>query len=140
MNPGLSYRETSVAGASPVRLVILLYEQAIEDLRRATTAQEAGQIEERTRQINHAILVLGHLQATLDKEQGGRIAVNLERFYNGVRNSLIQAQVQQSANAIREQISFLMQIHEAWCGVEKALSPPAAQNASSQTRTSEWNA
>ena len=34
MNPGLSYRETAVAGASPLRLVILMYEQAIQDLRR----------------------------------------------------------------------------------------------------------
>ena len=74
MNPQLSYRETAVRGASPIRLIILLYEQVIEDLRRALAALEQGDIEKRTREINHAILVIGHLQATLDKEQGGQVA------------------------------------------------------------------
>ena len=34
MDARSSYREVAVRGASPVRLVICLYEQAIEDLRR----------------------------------------------------------------------------------------------------------
>ena len=45
MNPSLSYREAAVAGASPLRLVILLYEQGLEDLRRALAAQNRGDIE-----------------------------------------------------------------------------------------------
>ena len=81
MNPSLSYRKSAAAGASPLRLVILLYEQALEDLRRAQEALSRGDIEGRTREINHAILILGHLQGTIDHEQGGTVAANLERFY-----------------------------------------------------------
>ena len=62
MSASLSYREAAVRGASPVRLVILLYEQVIEDLRRALSAQRNGDIEGRTRAINHAILVISHLR------------------------------------------------------------------------------
>lgn len=123
MNPGLSYRETAVAGASPVRLVILLYEQVVEDLRRALDAQRHNDVEGRTREINHAILVLGHLQATLDKDQGGRVSSNLERFYEQVRVGLVEAQFQQSELALEQQISCVMRVHDAWCEVERSVNP-----------------
>ncbi len=130
MNARLSYREAAVEGASPVRLVILLYEQAFEDMRRALAANRRGDIEERTRFINHAILVIGYLQASLDKEQGGRVAVNLERLYTTVRLGLVDAQFRQSAAALEEQIAMLMQVHEAgarWSGLTPGPVRPLRQ-------------
>jgi flagellar protein FliS len=121
MNPRLIYREAAVVGANPVRLVILLYEQAIEDLRRAMSAQTKGDIEGRTREINHAIQVVGHLQATLDKERGGKVAEILERFYEQVRCGMMQAQCKQSVSALELQIAHLLQVHDAWCEVERAM-------------------
>ena len=141
MNPGLTYREAAVAGSSPVRLVVLLYEQAMEDLRRALDALHNGDIEGRTRAINHALIVIGHLQGTLDKEQGGQVAANLELFYQQVRAGLMEAQCTQSAAVLERQISHLREVHEAWCEVEKSLAPqpePAPQE-KDQSR-SEWNA
>jgi flagellar protein FliS len=141
MNAGLYYREAAVAGASPVRLVILLYEQAVEDLRRALSAQNKGEIEARTAAINHAILVLGHLQASLDKDRGGSVAANLDRFYTQVREGLVEAQVHQSASAIERQISFLMNVHEAWCGVEKAVATPPPEAVPTKSHPSnDWSA
>jgi flagellar protein FliS len=122
MNPGLCYREAAVAGANPVRLVILLYEQAMSDLRYAMAAQAKGDIEGRTREINHAIEVIGHLQATLDREQGGNVAVILGRFYDQVRCGLIEAQCKQSVTLLEQQIAHLLQVHEAWCAVERAIT------------------
>lgn len=126
MNPTLSYREAAAAGANPVRLVILLYEQAMEDLRRAVSAQRDGDIEGRSREINHAIQVVGHLQATLDKEQGGKVAEILDRFYEQVRCGLVEAQCKQSAMLIEQQIAHLLEVHEAWCNVERAMLSSAA--------------
>ncbi len=141
MNPRLHYREAAVAGASPVRLVILLYEQAVEDLRHALSAQNKGDIEGRTAAINHAILVLGHLQASLDKDQGGSVAANLDRFYTQVREGLVEAQARQSASAIERQISFLMSVHEAWCGVEKAVVTPPPPTGNTDNHPSiDWSA
>src|SRR5271163_353206 len=94
------YREVAVRGASPVRLVICLYEQAIEDLRRAVIALEKGAIEIRTREINHALMVIAQLQGSLDMERGGEVAKNLHHFYNTVRSGLIEAQVKQSARIL----------------------------------------
>src|SRR5438445_7808261 len=100
MNARLSYRAAAVDGASPLRLVVLLYEQAFEDLRRALDAHEREDIEGRTGHINHAILVIGHLQASLNMEQGGTVAAQLNNFYNQMRSGLVQAQITQSTAAL----------------------------------------
>jgi len=120
MNVRISYREAAIQGASPVRLVICLYEQAIEDLRRALAALEKKDIPARTSAINHAHTVIGQLQGTLDSERGGEVARNLQRFYNIIRSGLIDAHCKQSAASLQQQIALLMQVHEAWLEVERA--------------------
>jgi flagellar secretion chaperone FliS len=122
MDARLSYREAAARGATPIKLVVLLYEQALDDLRYAIAALERGEIEARTRKINHAIVVIGQLQASLDLEQGGQVARNLERFYEVVRKGLVAAQFQQSARALQEQVSHLLLVHEAWLEVERAIA------------------
>jgi flagellar protein FliS len=144
------YRETAVRGASPVRLVICLYEQAIEDLRRAVAALERGDVEGRTRGINHALTVISHLQSSLDMQQGGEVAANLNGFYGLIRAGLVQAHVKESARILEEQISLLGTIHEAWLEVERITAIPAPQfRASGQTASvfsepqipiADWNA
>src|SRR5271170_404997 len=107
MDARSSYRETAVRGASPVRLVICLYEQTISDLRRAAVALEKGDIEARTRNINHAVLVIGQLQGTLDMERGGAVARNLLKFYSLLRAGLVEAQGKQSKQILEQQIAVL---------------------------------
>jgi len=134
MDARSSYREAVTRGARPVQLVIALYEQSIADLRGAIVALEKNDIEERTRAINHAIMVIGHLESSLDKKQGGAVAVQLERFYNQVRTSLIEAHFQQSVAALERQISHLMLVREAWDEVERiSRSGSAGFGESSQT-------
>jgi flagellar secretion chaperone FliS len=150
MQAKTSYREAAVRGASPVQLVICLYEQAIEDLRRAIIAQEKGAIEVRTSQINHALMVLGQLQGTLDKQRGGEVALHLERFYSVVRAGLIDAQLKQSTRILEQQILQLAIVHEAWLEVERAMvasTPQSAESAPRQPETpslgtpsANWNA
>ncbi len=124
MDARSSYRESAVRGANPVQLVISLYEQAIEDLRRAIVALRKSDIEARTRAINHALVVIGHLQGSLDLERGGAVAQNLTMFYNLMRGSLVQAQLEQSAIILEEQIGHLVCLHEAWQEVERRTSAP----------------
>jgi flagellar protein FliS len=150
MDAGSSYREVAVRGATPVQLVICLYEQAIEDLRRAVIALEKGDIEARTRGINHALMVIAQLQGSLDMERGGDVARNLARFYSLVRAGLSEAQVKQSARILEQQISQLAIVHEAWLEVERATAAPMPQSAgpaqagpsipSRETPLADWNA
>jgi flagellar secretion chaperone FliS len=120
------YRETAVRAAGPVRLVVLLYQQALEDLHRAHAALTRADIEGRTREINHALKVIGQLQGSLDLERGGVVARNLTRFYDMVRLRLVEAQITQSAEILEEQISVLALLLETWLEVERSTMPASA--------------
>lgn len=132
-----SYREAAVRGASRVGLVVLLYEQMIEDLRRAVKALEQNQIELRTRHINHAILVIGHLQSTLDFERGGSVARKLDRFYYALRGKLVQAQVSASRQLLQLQINELLSLRDAWIEVDRVETAPEAATAADPAGSTE---
>jgi flagellar protein FliS len=148
MDAKASYREAAVRGASPVRLVICLYEQAIEDLRLAVIALEKGDIEARTRGINHALMVIAQLQGSLDMERGGEVARNLARFYGVVRAGLVEAQMKQSVRILEQQISQLAVVYEAWLEVERVTAAPKPlpatlrepEASSPVTSNADWNA
>lgn len=121
MNIQQSYRQALVQGASPVALVIRLYEQIIEDLRQISIAIERNEIERRTRRINHVILVIAHLQSSLDFSRGGKLAHDLNRFYNLLRQRLVQVQFHPSQRAVAQLTTDLMAVREAWTVVERTV-------------------
>jgi flagellar biosynthetic protein FliS len=125
-NPRTSYRENDVRGSSPLRLVVLLYEQIIRDLGQAAQAIEQNDIRLRTNRINHAILVIAHLQSPLDFVKGGKVAKNLEHFYNALRQNLVQVQFYPSRSGIGQQITDLLTVRDAWIEVERAERSTAA--------------
>ena len=120
-----AYRQNAARGASPVGQVALLYEQIVADLRRASQAIEAQDIEDRTNAINHAILIVGHLQSKLNFEAGGEVARHLEQFYELARQRLIEAQCQASPEILQEQIGFFLDLRDAWKEAERASAVPA---------------
>jgi flagellar protein FliS len=131
MDARSSYREAAVRGASPIRLVICLYEQAIEDLRRAVAALKKDDIETRTRHINHAFMVIAQLQGSLDIERGGEVARNLARFYSVIRYGLTEAHCKQSLPLLQQQISLLTDVHAAWLQAERETEMSAAASSES---------
>jgi flagellar secretion chaperone FliS len=125
-NARTAYRENDVRGATPVRLVVLLYEQMIQDLTQAAQAIEQNDIKRRTERINHAILVIGHLQSPLNFDQGGKVAKDLEHFYNVLRQNLVQVQFFPSKAGIQQLMTDVLAVREAWIEVERAESPSVA--------------
>lgn len=133
-NPRTAYRENNVRGASAVRLVILLYEQMFQDLTQAAQAIEHNDVELRTKLINHAILVIGYLQSPLDFENGGKVAQDLDHFYNVLRQNLVQVQFYPSKAGMGKLITDVLAVRGAWLEVEraeKALFTPTADTFSS---------
>ena len=148
-NARTAYRENDVRGASPLRLVVLLYDQMIHDLTQAAEAVEQNDIPLRTNCINHAILVIGHLQSPLDFANGGKVARDLERFYNVLRQNLVQVQFHPSKLGIGRLITDLLAVREAWIEVERAEKssvttaaqtvPAVATRPESEPARVDWN-
>jgi len=120
MKPSIAYREDAARGSHPVRLVVLLYEQMIEDLRQATNAIRQNNVELRTHRINHAISVIGYLQSCLNRDAGGQVALHLERFYDQLRGNLVKAHFSVSPAILSQQITDLLSLRETWSEVERA--------------------
>jgi len=129
MNVKQSYREASVQGATPVELVVRLYEQMLEDLRQVAHAIEKNDIHRRTEKIKHVILVVGHLQSTLDFERGGKVAQDLDNFYNLFRQRLVQVQFRPMTRGVAQLITDLTVLREAWAKVDRAERPSGATHA-----------
>jgi flagellar protein FliS len=143
------YQDTAVRGATPIELVVVLYDRAIDDMRAAWAAMQNGDVEIRTAQIQHALIVLQQLQGTLDFERGGSAAKQLEQFYNVTRAKLLEAQMRGSAELMQQQIRFMSEVRDCWLQARRMLQPrqgPAATPAAASTDAgdggagSEWNA
>lgn len=118
-----NYQETALRGATPIELVVVLYDLAIEDMRRALLAMQQNDIETRSRQIGHALFVLQQLQGTLDFERGGSAARQFEQFYNLVRAKLLEAQIRNSPDLVREQMRFFSEVRDCWVEAKRILQP-----------------
>ncbi len=119
-NARTSYRENEVRGASPVRLVVLLYEQLVQDLLQAMRALEQNDISLRTQHINHAIVVIGHLQSALDFEKAEKPAKALDSYYSTLRQNLVAVQFFPSKEGLQRQLTDLLSLREAWLEVDQA--------------------
>ena len=120
-----AYRQSTGQSASPLHLVVLLYEQLVEDVRRALGTMCQGDAAGVASNIGHALEVVGQLQGRLDMNHGGEVAENLERFYNLLRYNLLQAQMRSSTNILQRQLENLLTLREAWLEVERAEAAAA---------------
>lgn len=120
-DPSLSYRHASALGATPIGQVVLLYDTILRDLFRALAAMQAGEVETRVLELNHALTVIAHLQSVLDFERGGEAATQLDRFYKVTRGLIMKANFQPSPAALEELINLYGGLREAWTQAERNL-------------------
>lgn len=144
MNASRNYQRSAIQGATPIELVVLLYDSAIQDLGRALAAMRSGDIERRASEVSHALLVLQQLQGTLDFERGGPAARQFEQFYNLLRAKVLEAQMRGSPDLMQQQLRYLSEVRECWIqarGLLQAQSPPTiAGNGATPTVKGGWQA
>jgi flagellar protein FliS len=114
----LKYLRAAAQSATPVGLVIMLYDLLIADLERAIAAIAERDIEKRSAEINHAFLVLQQLEGSLDMKKGGQTATHLSRFYSVLRCNILEAQIKVSPDILRKQIALILNVREAWQQVD----------------------
>jgi flagellar protein FliS len=125
-NPRLAYRQAQVQTATPIGLVVILYDLAIEDLHTAIDALAAGDIEKRSNAIRHCFSVLEQLQGRLDFEKGGDIAQQLNRFYAMMWGRLLEAHIKCSTETLQELLGFMIEMRESWKRVQADVEGPDA--------------
>lgn len=114
----LAYRKTATEGANGFGLLIALYDTLAGDLRRAADAERSNNIEERCKQVNHALLVTAHLEDWVHRGGGGELAEQLLVFYSSLRRLMIEAQAKRSAVMLEQQMTLVLSIRRTWHELE----------------------
>ena len=120
-NAALAYREAASLGASPLAIVVLLYDRLVQDIHEAIAAMKTGQLEARSAAVNHAMLILQQLQGRLDFAAGTTAARQLDAFYSHVRGKLLEAQIRQSPEMMLAQVQAVAQVREGWAAIERSI-------------------
>ncbi|HEX7387910.1 MAG TPA: flagellar export chaperone FliS [Castellaniella sp.] len=107
--------ETEVMGASPERLISLLFRGAQTALAQARHHLHNGNIAERGKALSKAIdIVDSGLKASVDSARGGEVARHLIAAYDLVIRDLMQANLHQDESKLDEAKILLDNLAEAW--------------------------
>lgn len=126
MNNALAaYQRNAVLSATPVQLLIMLYDRLLLDLDRAKAAQQVEDWAEAGNQLTHAQAIIAELQNTLDVGawDGGK---SLYAVYEYTSRALVNANINRNIKLTEEAISMLEPLREAWRDAADTL--PAAHN------------
>jgi flagellar protein FliS len=121
-----AYNRDAVLSASPARLLTMLYDRLLLDLRRAEAAQGAESWDVASQNLLHAQDIVTELASSLKPElwEGGS---NLLAIYQYVGRSLVSANIRRDAERTRECIALLEPLRAAWH--EAAAEAPAPTTA-----------
>jgi len=122
------YKQTAVKTANRGQIVIMLYEGAIQNLKKATIAVEKKDIRTKGMAIGKAHDIINELLNTLDFEVGGQIAKDLERLYNFMTEQLVKANLDSSKEPLQTVQKLLETLLEGWKGaVDNAPKTPTTK-------------
>jgi flagellar protein FliS len=120
------YKEVAVKTASPLQLIVMLYDAAICSAQEARQHIDRKDIAGRSRSINKCITIITELQSCLNLKAGGEIASSLDRLYDYMKRRIFKASVDQSSEPLLEVESLLDNLRSAWMElVNQSPSTPA---------------
>lgn len=112
------YQTNNITTATPEKLMIMLFDGALQFLQKAKTAILEKQLKERSTNLESARKIIRELMRTIDLENGNDVSKQLFRLYNRMAMKLIKANVSRNTELIDEVIEDLTNIR--W-GFQKAI-------------------
>ncbi|MFW6251862.1 MAG: flagellar export chaperone FliS [Halanaerobium sp.] len=108
------YKQMQIKTASPGKLLLMLYQGAVKFMKLAKKNIREGKIEESHNNIIKAQNIILELQSTLNKEQGGEIALQLERLYDFIYRELIKANLNKNTRHLDNVIPLVEELFAAY--------------------------
>ncbi len=124
-NPISTYQrvgvETGIEAANPHRLILMLFEGAMEALAKAKLHIRHHEIAKKGEMLSKAIMIIDHgLKASLDMHAGGELAQHLLALYDYMTNRLLIANLKNDMEIIDEVGRLLGELCGAWKTIENS--------------------
>jgi flagellar protein FliS len=127
------YKRKQIESAPPGRLIVMLYDKAIEHLDNAEEVMNlkgADNIEKFHNSLITTQNIITELTVALDMKKGGEIAENLFKLYDFMNYRLVDANIKKDRKAIPEVRKILANLRGAW---EEIQDTPLPSDESART-------
>ncbi|KRM05989.1 MAG: flagellar export chaperone FliS [Liquorilactobacillus ghanensis] len=114
-----SYLKNQVMGASPIRLVIMLYEGAIRSMKIAKAAIEKQDVVQAHTQLVKAQKIIAELKNSVNPEVDVTISQNLVNLYDFCNEQLFQANLQKDSSLVDSAINTMTELLDSWKQLEQ---------------------
>ena len=110
--------ETGIAGATPHKLVTMLFDGFMETLAQAKGAMRTGRIEAKCLAISKAVRIIDEgLRGSLDLKGGGKLAQDLYDLYGYLVMRLTLCNVRNDEAGLDECQRLMQPLREAWISI-----------------------
>jgi flagellar secretion chaperone FliS len=110
--------ETMVLSSDPHRLVLVLFDGALNAIDVGRAHMASGRTVEKTHSLSKAIEIVDEgLRVSVDRKAGGELAERLVQLYQFITMRLLQANLRNDANALEEARRILAGLRGAWAQI-----------------------
>jgi flagellar protein FliS len=117
-----SYKETKVKTAGQGQLIVMLYDEAIKQLTKATELlhlnnkekKDPGRIEQISKAVMKTEEIITELTVSLDFDQGGEISKNLFALYTWFNRELVESNINHDINRLLTVKNMLSDLRNTW--------------------------
>ena len=106
--------ESELDYASPHRIIQMLMDGALSKIAIAKGCVVRGDMAGKIRHVTWAVDIISGLRASLDKQQGGDIAGNLDALYDYMCQKLHEANMNNDVKLLDEVTGLLAEIKAGW--------------------------
>ncbi len=111
--------QTSVVDVDRHKLIMLLFDGAIERINVAKSRIQAKDYEGKNKLITKAIEIVSGLKSFLDLEQGKDLAQNLFDLYDYCERRLLEANIKNDIDMLDEVADHIRKVREGWVGIRQ---------------------
>lgn len=129
MSYGLgAYKKTSVETASKEQILLMLYQAAIKNCKKAMEAIETKNLAKKGEYIGKLQDIVVELSNSLDFEVGGDVAKELASLYDYILYSSTQANIKIDKSHLEGCLRVLNTLYDGWTEAIKQIKAQTAPN------------
>lgn len=124
-NAHAAYVKNDLENLGREEIVVKLYQALRMRMQAAIEEINDGNVGKKAEHLSRALAIVFELQTSLDMEQGGEIAANLNDLYGYLISDLVMANLKNDTQKIEDGLKVVAPLLEAWTEIAKGKKPEA---------------